>query len=214
MQISWARALWLGCVLLVGTVVGVSWLASRILGERDAWLAAWTAEGKRAAARSEIEGDLLGKLPPAQTMACASQDWVVVLAARGCFDSSVIHARSSKDGGEARLRPSKGVGYRWNGRFHRDIDMVLTKQQSARFRDLAMRALALPDAYKAGCTGVPCLRSGFAACVNGDWRSAYGPPERFGTGDRTEPRDELWSEALVILQVETALDPDDYVICM
>lgn len=83
-----------------------------------------------------------------------------------------------------------------------------------RFRELATRALALPDAYKAGCTSIPCLQSGFAACVDGEWRAAYGPPERFTAMDRREPGDELWPEVLTILQVETALDPDDYVICM
>jgi hypothetical protein len=92
--------------------------------------------------------------------------------------------------------------------------MALSPEQSLRFRELATRALALPDAYKAGCTSIPCLQSGFAACVDGEWRAAYGPPERFTAMDRREPGDELWPEVLTILQVETALDPDDYVICM
>jgi hypothetical protein len=200
-------------VLLLGIAVGVGWLSSRSSGERAARLAEWTAEGKRAAARTQIDGYLLDKQIPSPTMSCGPQDWVVVLAGGACSET-VIHARSSKDGGEARLRPSKGAGYRWKGEFHRDIDMVLTQQQSTRFRELATRALALPDAYKAGCTGVPCLQSGFAACVDGDWRSAYGPPERLAPGDRREPGAELWPEALAILQVETVLDPDDYVICM
>ena len=213
MRISWARTLGLGCVLLVGIGVGMWLLLSRVLGERDAWLASWTAEGARAAARYEIDAYLEGKLIPQQAMSCGAQEWVVVLAGGACSET-VIHARSLKDGAEARLRPSKGAGYHWKGEFHRDIDMVLSPQQSARFRELATRALALPDTYRAGCTGVPCLQSGFAACVDGDWRSAYGPPERFTAGNRREPGDELWPDALAILQVETALDPDDYVICM
>lgn len=201
------------CVLLVGTVVAIWWLSFRISGERDVRLAEWTAEGKRAAARAEIDGYLSGKLIPAQVMACGSKDWVVVLAGGACSET-VIHARSLERGGEARLRPSKGAGYRWKGEFHRDIDMALSPEQSLRFRELATRALALPDAYKAGCTSIPCLQSGFAACVDGEWRAAYGPPERFTAMDRREPGDELWPEVLTILQVETALDPDDYVICM
>lgn len=213
MRFSWGKTLGWGCVLLVGIVVGMLWLSSRVSGEREVWLAEWTADGKRAAARSEIDGYLLGKLIPTETMACGTRDWVIVLVGGACSET-VIHARSSKDGGEARLRPSEGAGYRWKGEFHRDMDMQLSPQQSARFRELAKRALALPDAYKAGCTGVPCLQSGFAACVDGDWRSAYGPPERLTAGDRREPGDQLWPEALAILQAETALDPDDYVICI
>ena len=213
MRISWARTLGLGSLLLAGVGVGMWLFLSRALDQRDAWLVAWTAEGARAAARYEIDAYLEGKLIPQQAMSCGAREWVVVLAGGACSES-VIHARSSKDGGEARLRPSKGAGYLWKGEFHRDIDMVLSQQQSARFRELAARALALPDAYRAGCTGVPCLQSGFAACVDGNWRSAYGSPERVIAEDRKEPGDELWPDALAILQVKTELDPDDYFICM
>lgn len=208
MKISWARTIGFVCVLLVSAMVAIWWLSSRASSKWGAWLTAWTAEGARDAARSEIDGYLSSKLISTATMACGPQDWVVVLAGGACMSETVIHARSSKGGAEARLRPSKGAGYLWKGEFHRDIDMALSPQQSARFRELATRALALPDAYDAG------LQSGFAACVDGDWRSAYGPPERFSEADRREPGDELWPEALAILQVETALDPEDYVICM
>lgn len=214
MRISWATTLGLVCVLLVGTVAVIWWLSSRISSERDVWLAEWIAEGKRAAARSEIDGDLSGKRIPAQTMACGSKDWIVVLAGRGCFESNVIHVRSSQHGGEARLRPSRGSGYRWQGKFHRDIDMALSSRQSAQFRELATRALALPDAYTTGCTAIPCTKSGLAACVDGEWRAAYGPPERAEvTREREGPGDALWPEALAILQVEVALDEEDFVLC-
>ena len=204
----------MSCVLVVGVALGVHWLLSKSTNQRDAWLVEWTAEGKRAAARTEIDGYLTNKLIPAQAISCGPQDSVVVLAGSACSES-VILVRSSERGGEARLRPPRGAGYRWQGAFHRDIDMTLNHRQSAQIRELAKQTLVLPDACTSGCTTIPCLQSGFAACAGGDWRAAYGPPERSGEEeDRRRPGSELWAQVMTILQVEPMSDPDNYVICM